>query len=666
VPSNPPEETVFVIAPVGGDAAAMADMLSTHGIASVICPDPGSCLAKLDHHARAMLITEDVLELPSFSQLLDCLKRQPPWSELPLIILTSGGESRVSSLLELVAAAAGSVTLLERPMSPSTLLRSVQVALRSRRRQLQVRDLLAAQERQQQQLRESEARYRALATHLPRGAAYIIDSNLRIVAAEGEALATAGLTSAHFTDKTIFEVLDPPLIDKYEPLYRGALAGQPFEDEHEAAGRWYLTRGVPMRDGPNTTVLAVAYDITDHKNAEAHLRRQALELEELNRTLDQRVRNRTAQLREVTRELAQSEHRERTRLAQMLHDGLQQILVAARMHADLLVQIPDQPRAGAGRRLIELLTEAIGATRSLTLELCPPVLQAQGLGPALEWLGNWMTEKHQLRVSLSLDPSAELEDATERLLFFQCARELLFNVVKHSGCRHANLGLRSNSDLQQLCLEVSDKGSGFHPAHLGTNCQSFGLNSIRHRLELLGGQLALHSAPGQGTRVLIWVPVKPPLNPIPAPAAGAPEPGSPLRPVPESWPADKRVRVLLVDDQQIVRDGLGEILQRQPDLDLVGQASDGIEAVDMALHLKPDVILMDFRMPRLDGLEATRRILAALPQTRVIGLSTHEEVEKALAMRHAGAVDYLTKEQPVALLLKAIRRAVGATSPATG
>jgi signal transduction histidine kinase/ActR/RegA family two-component response regulator len=547
VPSNPPEETVFVIAPVGGDAAAMADMLSTHGIASVICPDPGSCLAKLDHHASAMLITEDVLELPSFSQLLDCLKRQPPWSELPLIILTSGGESRVTSLLALTAAAAGSVTLLERPMCPATLLRSVQVALRSRRRQLQVRDLLAA-----------------------------------------------------------------------------------------------------------------------HNHAEADLRRQALELEQLNRTLDQRVRNRTAQLHELTRELAQSEHRERTRLAHMLHDGLQQILVAARMHADLLVQSPDPPRSGnSRRRLIDLLTEAIVATRSLTLELCPPVLQAHGLGPALEWLGTWMTEKHQLRVSLSVDARAELEDATERLLFFQCARELLFNVVKHSGCRHANLRSWWNAHDQQLYLEVSDEGAGFDPASLGSNCRSFGLNSIRHRLELLGGKLALNAAPGQGTRVLIWVPVKPDDH-EPTPAARATELGPTLRPAPEPWPQNKRVRVLLVDDHQIVRDGLGEILQRQPDLHLVGQASDGIEAVDMALHLKPDVILMDFRMPRLDGLEATRRILAALPQTRVIGLSTYEELEKAVAMRHAGAVDYLTKEQPVALLLKAIRRAVGATTAAPG
>jgi signal transduction histidine kinase len=93
--------------------------------------------------AGALLLTEEALEPAQCSLLLDVLKAQPPWSELPLIILTSGGESRRAGLLNLAAAAAGSVTLLERPISTLTLTRSVQVALRSRRRQYQVRDLVA-------------------------------------------------------------------------------------------------------------------------------------------------------------------------------------------------------------------------------------------------------------------------------------------------------------------------------------------------------------------------------------------------------------------------------------------------------------------------------------------------------------------------------------------
>src|SRR5204863_5904205 len=92
--------------------------------------------------AGALLLTEEALESAQGSLLLGVLKAQPAWSELPLIILTSGGESRRAGLLDLVAAAAGTVTLLERPLSTRTLIRSVQVALRSRRRQYQVRDLV--------------------------------------------------------------------------------------------------------------------------------------------------------------------------------------------------------------------------------------------------------------------------------------------------------------------------------------------------------------------------------------------------------------------------------------------------------------------------------------------------------------------------------------------
>ena len=89
-----------------------------------------------------LVLTEEALALPQVSDLLIALKAQPPWSEFPLIVLTTGGESRLVKLLDLLAEAAGGVTLLERPIRAGTLLRSVQVAQRSRRRQYQVRDLL--------------------------------------------------------------------------------------------------------------------------------------------------------------------------------------------------------------------------------------------------------------------------------------------------------------------------------------------------------------------------------------------------------------------------------------------------------------------------------------------------------------------------------------------
>ena len=146
-------ERVIIIAPIGQDAAAIAALLDAEGIQTEVSGGPGESCENISD-AGALLLTEEALELPQVSELLQALEAQPPWSDLPLIILTSGGQSRLAKLLDVVAARARSVTLLERPMRTATLLQSVQVALRSRRRQYQVRELLT----QEQALRrEAEA-----------------------------------------------------------------------------------------------------------------------------------------------------------------------------------------------------------------------------------------------------------------------------------------------------------------------------------------------------------------------------------------------------------------------------------------------------------------------------------------------------------------------------
>jgi signal transduction histidine kinase len=138
------DERVIIIAPVGQDAESMAALLDAKGFETQICHVLNEeYFRQITDSAGALLLTEEALESAQGSLLLDVLKAQPPWSELPLIILTSGGESRRARLLNLAAAAAGTVTLLERPISALTLLRSIQVALRSRRRQYQVRDLVS-------------------------------------------------------------------------------------------------------------------------------------------------------------------------------------------------------------------------------------------------------------------------------------------------------------------------------------------------------------------------------------------------------------------------------------------------------------------------------------------------------------------------------------------
>ncbi len=116
------------------------------------------------------------------------------------------------------------------------------------------------------------------------------------------------------------------------------------------------------------------------------------------------------------------------------------------------------------------------------------------------------------------------------------------------------------------------------------------------------------------------------------------------------------IRVLLADDHEVVRTGLARLLQAEPDIEIAGQAADGQEAVETALQIQPDVILMDVSMPRLSGVEATRRIVRQLPGTRIIGLSMHEQDDVAASMKAAGADVYLTKTAPPETLIAAIRQ----------
>jgi len=104
-----------------------------------------------------------------------------------------------------------------------------------------------------------------------------------------------------------------------------------------------------------------------------------------------------------------------------------------------------------------------------------------------------------------------------------------------------------------------------------------------------------------------------------------------------------KIRVLVTDDHALVREGLASLLLPEPDIEVIGEACDGQEAVELALELLPDVILMDITMPRLDGIQATQKIKAQLPEVCVIGLSMYERDDMALAMADAGAAAYLSK-----------------------
>jgi DNA-binding NarL/FixJ family response regulator len=115
------------------------------------------------------------------------------------------------------------------------------------------------------------------------------------------------------------------------------------------------------------------------------------------------------------------------------------------------------------------------------------------------------------------------------------------------------------------------------------------------------------------------------------------------------------IRILLADDQELVRTGFRMILKAEKGIEVIGEAGDGAEAVERAVQLRPDVVLMDIRMPVLDGLEATRRLASAAPDTRVLILTTFDLNEYVYEALRAGASGFLVKDAPAAQLVTAIR-----------
>jgi PAS domain S-box-containing protein len=403
-------------------------------------------------------------------------------------------------------------------------------------------------------------------------------------------------------------------------------------------------------------VFAAARDVTEHN-------RMDKELHALHKALESRA----DQLRSLASELTLTEHRERHRLAQALHDHLQQLLYAARLGVTTIRrQVGEQGLQKLIQDLDTLLSQCIDESRSVTLELSPPVLYDAGLIQALEWLARQMQLNYGLMVDVQADVRAEPQAEDIKVLLFQSVRELLFNVVKHAGASDARVRINLTPG-GQVCIDVIDKGEGFDANCArtdGEHAAGFGLFSIRERLEYLGGRMEVQTAAGEGTSVSILAPCQlqsPPVETRQTAAGDAAEnrdsdssPG-PARADGTGGPP-RKIRVVLADDHTILRKGLLGVLNQEPDIEVVAEAADGEMAVEMAKNHNPDVVLMDVTMPKLDGIEATRRIASARLGVHVIGYSAHKEEDLAQALYEAGAVGYLSKDQPAESLVAAIRK----------
>lgn len=459
---------------------------------------------------------------------------------------------------------------------------------------------------------------------------------------------------------------------------------------------WLFTNAVVLREGGTPLrMIGATVDITASKRA-------AEQLQSWNAALEQRVGERTRELKQsqerlraLATELNLAEQRERKRVATELHDHLAQLLVLSRLKIGQAKRVGGRhPAYGSLLQQSEdVINDALAYTRTLVADLSPTILYEFGLGAALAWLAEYM-RRYDLSVNLIMEKH---EDAVlpedQAVLLFQSIRELLINAHKHARSHDATVTVTRQRN--SLRIEVRDEGQGFDPsAILLTNDEPsapvlhFGLFSIRERMRALGGAFDIHSQPGQGTTATLTVTLPPParderderdslcvtrdllnggaVSSAPDGAARITDHASPS-PSSSEYGAPSRItdhasrpliRVLLVDDHAMMRQGLRSVLETYADVQVVGEASDGEEAIAQAERLGPSVVVMDINMPRMNGIEATARIKARSPDVIVIGLSVNAAGGNQEAMRAAGASLLLTKESAVEQLYESIQQAM--------
>jgi|GEM_PF-733032 len=458
------------------------------------------------------------------------------------------------------------------------------------------------------------------------------------------------------------QLLHPEDRPRASAAWRNAVAGRaPYDLDYRVRRRdgeyeWFKVIGRPIRDAEGRIVrwFGAAINIEAIKQAQEGLRRltETLESKVAQRTVELEYRAR--QLQKLTLELSQAEDRERRRLADILHDDLQQQLAAVKFHLGLLSNRTRHDAAlhKMAAQLDRMLTDAVETSRNLSHELSPAMLYQGTLGETFEWLANQIRTKHGLDVHVRADDEINLESDALKAFLYKAAQEMLFNVVKHARVGQARVRVRRLGGC--ICLIVSDRGRGFDPQDLKA-ATGFGLFSIRERVQLLGGRMRIKSAPGKGSTFFIAVPdgAEKIVGVGPRAYPASVMPGD--RGEKEGGHGGPPLRVLVADDHEIVRQGLAALLREQEDIQFVGEAANGREAVDLASRLRPDVVIMDVAMPLMNGDEATRQTKMHLPETRVIALSMYAEDSMIEKMRQAGADCYILKTAPADELLAAVR-----------
>lgn len=302
-------------------------------------------------------------------------------------------------------------------------------------------------------------------------------------------------------------------------IVSGALGDERAIELIKAGACDYVLKTNLVRLGP--AVMRALEDVRQvqaREEAQRALAAAAIEREKILATLEQRVEERTAQLRALAFELTKTEERERQAIARDLHDSLGQTLAIAKLKLDSLpaeTKNPDTAKTLA--TVIKLIDESNQSVRSLAAQLSPSVLYDLGLVPALEWLAEQEMRDFGLHCRIAADEFPQRLDQSVGAIVFRAVRELLLNIVKHADNAEAPVDILVSvlaatdapNGIDTLRVVVKDAGRGFDPNVVKSSTRGgFGLMSVRERLTYIGGTVDIVSELGKGTTVTLTAPLQ--------------------------------------------------------------------------------------------------------------------------------------------------------------
>jgi two-component system, NarL family, sensor kinase len=369
-------------------------------------------------------------------------------------------------------------------------------------------------------------------------------------------------------------------------------------------------------------------------------------------------------LRQLSARLLQLQDEERRHIARDLHDVTGQKLAFQCMALSGILakhsQNMDSETQQSLSESLHLNKEVSAEIRTLSYLLHPPLLDELGLSSAARWYAAGFTKRTGIPIDVDVPTELKRLSPDAEVAIFRVLQESLTNVHRYANTSKARLSIHSTVD--EIHLEVQDFGKGIQGAKSKSAQQSIerlgiGIQGMTERIRQLGGRLEITSSADRGTLVSATIPLSAPRVAISsqAPSSNA---ASPMFIQPEdSGPpqANHRKRILIADDHAMLRRGVRNTLQTEPDLEICGEAVDGQDTVDKVKELRPDLVILDINMPMLNGLAAVRQILRHRPETKVVVFSVHNSDQTVHEISAAGAHGFISKGKDAQELLRVVR-----------